>query len=209
MASQDGMRIWIRLYCRATPGTGRSCWKGGQFAARWRRGALEEFWKYSEDSRKKSKCLVFVDFREFLNFLKFLVSPQMGCKNLLRASQTLDGQHSEAGECVAFSFCNDKYWADTCSFQSYSKYDVHSSWIYLEGVMLSYGMYWFSLIFSQDMLEAVSASSRPPGVLSGSHSRLWIRDQWIRLLKQKRSIHWVATQIICSSFLQVAAICKV
>jgi hypothetical protein len=82
---------------------------GGQFAARWRRGVLEEFWKNSEDSRKKNKYLVFVGFREFLNCLKFLVSPQMGCKNLLRASQTLDGQHSEAGECVAFSFCNDKY----------------------------------------------------------------------------------------------------
>ena len=74
-----------------------------------RRGVLEEFWKNSEDSRKKNKYLVFVGFREFLNCLKFLVSPQMGCKNLLRASQTLDGQHSEAGECVAFSFCNDKY----------------------------------------------------------------------------------------------------
>ena len=82
---------------------------GGVVAAWWRRGVLEEFWKNSEDSRKKNKYLVFVGFREFLNCLKFLVSPQMGCKNLLRASQTLDGQHSEAGECVAFSFCNDKY----------------------------------------------------------------------------------------------------
>jgi len=90
-------------------GGGAVLWKGGQFAARWRRGVLEEFWKNSEDSRKKNKYLVFVGFREFLNCLKFLVSPQMGCKNLLRASQTLDGQHSEAGECVAFSFCNDKY----------------------------------------------------------------------------------------------------
>ena len=62
---------------------------------------------------KKNKYLVFVGFTEFLNFLKFRVSPQMGCKNLLRASQTIDGQHLEAGECVAFSFCNEKYLADT------------------------------------------------------------------------------------------------
>ena len=88
---------------------GNSLRGGGVVAAWWRRGVLEEFWKNSEDSRKKNKYLVFVGFREFLNCLKFLVSPQMGCKNLLRASQTLDGQHSEAGECVAFSFCNDKY----------------------------------------------------------------------------------------------------
>jgi hypothetical protein len=44
--------------------------------------------------------------------------------------------------------------------------------------MLSYGMYWFSLIFSQDVLDAVSASSRPPGVLPGSHSRSCTFPLW-------------------------------
>ena len=77
MASKDGLRIWIRLYCRATPGTGRSCWtggqlavwwiwKGGQFAAWWRRGGgmvaawcsrwiLEEFWICSKELSSKGK----------------------------------------------------------------------------------------------------------------------------------------------------------
>ena len=59
----------------------------------------------------------------------------MGCKNLLRASQTLDGQHSEAGECGHFHSVTTNIEQMPCSFQSYSKYDVHSSWIYLEAVL--------------------------------------------------------------------------
>ena len=51
-------------------GGGAVLWKGGQFATRWRRGVLEEFWKNSEDSRKKNKCLVFVGFREFFKLSK-------------------------------------------------------------------------------------------------------------------------------------------
>ena len=69
-------------------------------------------------------------------------------------------------------------------FQSYSKYDFHSSWIYLEGVMLSNGMYWFSLNFWQDTdawrcISILKASWRAPRIaLSFMHISLM---RWLLL----------------------------
>ena len=104
----------------------------GVVAAWWRRGVLDEFWRNSEYSRKENKYLVFVDFREFLTVLKFLVSPQMGCKNPPRL---LTGSIRKLESAWHFRSVATNIEQILCSFQSFSKYDVHSSWIYLEGVM--------------------------------------------------------------------------
>ena len=113
---------------------------GGQFAARWRRGALEEFWKNSEDSRKKNKYLVFVGFREFL-LSKVSSFTANGVQEPLEPPRLLTGSIRKQESAWHFRSVTTNIEQILCSFQSHSKYDVHSSWIYLEGAMLSYGMY--------------------------------------------------------------------